>query len=334
MNSLQRTLNFIEHKNVDRPPLHPIIMLFAAKYANVPYSEFCLNAPSKASAMIKCAKDFGLDWVTVMSDPYCEAEAFGLEVEYPYDELPKHKSYLIKDINQINDMTVPDCYTSRRMANRIKEVEEMSREVGNELFIVGWAEGACAEYADLRGLAEMCIDFFEYEDEINKALDIILETTINLAVAQIKAGAHCIGIGDAVCSQIGPTFYKKFAFEREKALVSAIHNAGGLAKLHICGDTTSILPDMIKTGANIIDVDHLVIDMSPFVDLLGANQVLCGNSDPVEVIYRGSKNDMAFSIKKCKDQTKGKGIISAGCEIPPNTTIENFKTYCDLAHTI
>lgn len=331
MTGLERTIKFINHEKVDRPPIHPIIMLFAANYAGIPYSKFVLEAPCKVEAMIKCADDFGLDWVTVMSDPYCEAEDFGLPVEYVYDNLPKNTDYLIKDILDVDKLRVPDIYNSKRISNRIREVELFSKAVGDKYFIVGWAEGACAEYSDLRGLSEMCIDFFEYEDEINRAMDVILETTIKSAQAQIKVGAHCIGIGDAVCSQIGPKFYKMFGFEREKALVSAIHDAGGLAKLHICGDTTDILPDMIATGADIIDVDHLVIDMSKFIGLLGKTQVLSGNSDPVEIVYRGNRDLMAHSIKVCMEQTKGRGIISAGCEIPVQTTVENFMTYCNLA---
>ncbi|MHB9126235.1 MAG: hypothetical protein ACYC4F_09845 [Armatimonadota bacterium] len=62
MTSLERTLNSIDGKPVDRPPFHPIIMQVAAKYAGIKYRDFCL------------------DWVTVMSDPYVEAEAFGLRV--------------------------------------------------------------------------------------------------------------------------------------------------------------------------------------------------------------------------------------------------------------
>ena len=334
MTGLERTTDFINHKKTDRPPLHPILMLWAAKYSCIPYSEFVLNAPSKAKAMIKAADDFGLDWCTVMSDPYCEAEGFGLPVTYPFDDLPKHTDYLIKDMNDINRLKPLNPYENRRTLNRIKEVEELYKYAGDRYFIVGWAEGSLAEYADLRGLAEMCLDFYDYEKEMNTALDIILETSIEEAKAEIKAGAHCIGIGDAVCSQIGPKFYREFGFEREKILIDAIHSEGAYAKLHICGDTTKILPDMIKTGADIIDVDHLVSDMSTFVPLLGDTQVLCGNSDPVEIVYRGNEEEMKKSMLLCHRQTQGLGITSAGCEIPPNTSLETFRTYCNLAHTL
>jgi uroporphyrinogen decarboxylase len=212
--------------------------------------------------MLRCAEDYGLDWVTVLSDPYTEAEAFGLKVEYPEDNLPVHVGLVIEAISDINKLKLPDIASSSRMRNRVREVETFSKEAGDKYFIVGWVEGPLAEYVDLRGLTDACMDLYDHEFEVCKAMDLLLENAMRFASAQIQAGAHCIGIGDAACSQIGPAFYKSFVFERQKQLVDYVQSNGAIAKLHICGDTTSILPDLIATGAKIIDVDHLVRDMS------------------------------------------------------------------------
>jgi uroporphyrinogen-III decarboxylase len=88
MTSLERTISFIDGKPVDRPPFHPIIMRWAAWYAGVKYRKFCTDPVTKCRAMIKCARDFDIDWVTVMSDPWAEASAFGILVDYPENSLP------------------------------------------------------------------------------------------------------------------------------------------------------------------------------------------------------------------------------------------------------
>lgn len=333
ISSLDRTLNFIVNVSADRAPFHPIVMRFAAKHAGIRYRDFCLDYAKKAEGMIKCAADFDLDWVTVMSDPYAEAEAFGLAVEYPEDNLPKNVGSLIHDISDVNKLTLPEWDDSRRMKNRVSEIAEFDRLVGGKYFIVGWAEGPLAEYADLRGLGDACMDLYDYEREVNLALDVIIENAMQLIKAQVEAGAHCIGIGDAACSQIGPTLYRQYVQGREKELVSFTHSLGALVKLHICGNTTAILPDMISTGADIIDVDHLVADMSGFVPLLGEHQVLSGNSDPVEVIMRGTPDTISASVESCRTQCKGRVITSAGCEIPMETSLENFAAYARAATT-
>ncbi|UCE17203.1 MAG: uroporphyrinogen decarboxylase family protein [Gemmatimonadota bacterium] len=332
MNSLKRTLDFIRNRPVDRPPFHPIVMRFAARYANVNYREFCIDYKTKYHVMMKCAEDFSLDWVTVMSDPYAETEAFGLEVVYPENDLPRVKRTL--DIEELESITVPNIKEHHRLVNRVREIEEYQRHVGEDCFIVGWVEGPMAEYANLRGLSNACLDLIEYPDTVRSVSDIIMELAVPWITAQIRAGAHCIGIGDAACSQIGPQYYLQFFFERQKILVEHIHSLGALAKLHICGDTTHILPDVIKTGVDIIDVDHLVPSMADYVPLLGEMQVLCGNSDPVSVIQNGNKNVITESVFDCYRQTCGRGIVSAGCEITPETPLENFRCFRDAVHTL
>ena len=70
MNSLQRTRDFINGLTVDRPPFHPILMRFAAKYVGVKYKDFCLDHKTKCETNIRCASDFSYDWVNVMSDAF------------------------------------------------------------------------------------------------------------------------------------------------------------------------------------------------------------------------------------------------------------------------
>ena len=53
-----------------------------------------------------------------------------------------------------------------------------------------------------------------------------MNSAIEFITLQIKEGAHCIGIGDAFCSQIGPDLYNNFAFGRQKKLVDHIHKHG------------------------------------------------------------------------------------------------------------
>ena len=334
MNSLQRTNDFIENRKVDRLPFHPIFMQFTAKYAEVNYRDFCLDPETKCKANIKCAQAFGTDWVDVMSDPYAEAEAFGLKVEYPANSLPVARGRVINDITDIDKLTVPVLDKNARTLARIKEIEIYQKMVGDDYFISGWVEGPLAEYCDIRDMSSAFLDFYNDPEKLGKALDIITEFSLVFSEEQVKAGAHCIGIGDAACSQISPDLYQQFIFEREKLLIDHIHSLGAKVKLHICGNTTAILPDMIKTGADIIDIDHLVTRMEDFVPLLSEQQVFSGNSDPVSIIQDGTSEVIRASVISCFKQTKGRGIVSAGCEIPAETSYENIREYMKVAHEV
>ena len=334
MNSLQRTQDFIDGHKVDRPPFHPILMRLAAKYAGIKYKDFCLDYRKKCEANILCATDFSYDWVNVMSDPYAEASAYGTGLTYPEDNLPQVTNWLVNDINETNKIKLLRVEDHARMKARVNEVSEFSRLVGNKQFICGWVEGPLAEYCDLRDLSAACMDMYENPEKLRVALSIITENAMTFAAAQVKAGAHCIGMGDAVCSLISPDLYQEFIFPLEKAIVDHVHSLGARVKLHICGNTSGILPDMIKTGADIVDIDHLVGSMGAYIDLFPAGQVPSGNSDPVSVIKDGNRESIEASVNQCYSDTRGRGIVSAGCEVPPDTSVENMIAYSRAAHSL
>ena len=331
MNSLERTLAFLKGGNADYPPLHPIIMRFAAKYAKVPYSHFCLDHTVKCSAAIKCAEDFDLDWVTVMSDPYAEASAFGLRVEYPYDNLPKNIGFVLRTKTDFEELKCPKVFEHARLITRVKEVEAFHKTLRDTKFIVGWVEGPLAEYADLRGLSDAFLDLYDNPTEVKRICDIIFELALSFAAAQIKAGAHCIGIGDAACSQIGPHLYRELFFPYEKKLVEHIHSFGAVAKIHICGNISGILNDLIKTGADIIDIDHMVTTIPKEVPNLLPGQVFSGSADPVSIVQNGTPEMIRQKLKDDYKKASGRMIVSAGCEITPETSLTNFMAFCEFA---
>ena len=325
---LQRTLDFVAGRPTDRPPCHPIIMRWAARYAGTPYRAFCLEPERKCAAMIRCALDFSLDWVTVMSDPYVEASAFGLQVDYPEDDLPLERGGRLASLEEVRALQPVDLLSHSRPKNRIREIEIFQREVGEALFIVGWVEGSIAEYADLRGPSYAAMDLHDDPEAVEHALDVIVESALPFITRQIEAGAHCIGIGDAFCSQIGPRFYREMAWERERRMVEHIHSLGALAKLHICGNTDRILPDMIRTGADIIDVDHLVPSLAPHAAHLSPGQVFSGKVDPVSVVQNGNPQGVIAAVQRDLRDANGRCIVSAGCEIPPDTSVAQFSALC------
>lgn len=327
MTPYERTERLLQGAAVDRPPFHPIIMRWAARQAGVRYRDFCLEPAAKCQAMIWCAETFGADWVTTMSDPYCEAEAFGLQVEYQENDLPLDRGGHLPDLEAVAQLKPYQPQDHERCRGRVREIEEYRRRVGEQYFIVGWVEGPIAEYSDLRGMTASAMDFYDDPDAVHHALEVITQSALDFMTLQVKAGAHCVGIGDAFCSQIGPDLYREFAFAREKQMVDHLHSLGARAKLHICGNTAPLLPDMIKTGADIVDVDHLVPSVAAFVPLLAPHQVFSGKSNPVSVIQDGTPAAIAASVRAFFAEAGGRCIVSAGCEVPPGTSVENFRAF-------
>jgi MtaA/CmuA family methyltransferase len=155
-------------------------------------------------------------------------------------------------------------------------------------------------------------------------LEIIVEVEIAFARAQIEAGADIIGLGDAIASQVSPKMYAEFALPYEQRIFKAVHEAGALARLHICGNTSRIVPQMVDSGADIIDLDWMV-DIKSAAECYGEYPVICGNFDPVRIMLQGSPEEVYQATQYCLKNGGPRLISAAGCEIPDRTPHENLK---------
>ncbi len=316
---------FLKGERRNGVPFMPILMRFCARYTGTPYRDFILDPEAHCRSNIACAKAFGSDWVNVMSDPYGELEAYGAHIDYPEDSLPLDQVVLFDSVESLVRLEHIDFVGNRRIQGRLRELEIYRRDLEkDDMAICGWVEGPLAEYCDLRSMQNAFLDLYDAPETVRRTLDILYRNAERFITLQVEAGADMIGIGDAACSQLGEELYLEFAWELERKLVAHIHQLGALAKLHICGNTTAILPRMIATGADIVDVDHLVGDMTPFAEYLGAEQTLCGNLDPVSVLQDGTPTEIERQGRALVKGLPGKLILSGGCEVTPDTAPENL----------
>ena len=324
MNSSERVLHRLRGEPVDRPPNFDILMTFAAHFIHQPLSHYYLDYHILCDANLAVQNAFGLDIVQVISDPYREAADFGVQVEFPDDWLPIRKAPLLQDPSDLQKLPHPDPSTGRRMSDRIEAVRSFRQQVGGEIPIMGWVEGALAEAVDLRSLADISTDLYDRPAWLAELLERCTEVEIAFARAQVAAGADLIGLGDAAASQISPRMYRQFALPYEQRIFAAIHEMGAMTRLHICGNTTHILPDMLHSGADIIDLDWMV-DLRQAAQTFGpSGPALCGNFDPVAVMLQGTPDQVRQSVISCLEWAGPRSFSAAGCEIPDATPVENL----------
>lgn len=168
------------------------------------------------------------------------------------------------------------------------------------------------------------MDFAEEEPFLEEILDKLTRQAITYCEAQIEAGADIIGIGDAACSLMGPAFYQRYGFPYEKRLVDAIHAAGALVKLHICGNIQPLLPQIALLGADIVDADWMV-DFRYANEILRGRSAVCGNFDPVTVMLQGTSEGIQNAVRACLEMGNATTLISGGCETPHTTPYENLQ---------
>jgi MtaA/CmuA family methyltransferase len=323
----ERIHAILEADPYDRPAVTPIFMAWAAHYVRHSYRDYYLDGDVLVKAQLAVSRAFNLDQISAISDPWREASAYGVEFEYPEEGVGKPKDILIKSDSDISKLKTLDVESCERMQQRIDSVTKMAAEVGDTHSVLGWVEGPLAEYADLRGVENAMMDLIDRPDMFLKAAETIVQNAAVFSLAQIRAGADTIGMGDAAASLVGPELYVKYVLPLEKQIIDAVHEAGAFMKMHICGNIINIIEHIPKSGADVIDVDWMV-PLERARQLAGPDVVLCGNLDPSAVLLQGSPEDVAQAARNCTEAGGEKFFLMPGCEVPPGTPEANIRAFC------
>jgi len=304
-------------------PFHPILMHFAARFNQTTYGKFASDHRVLVESNIKTLEYFDLDWVELISDPYRETSAFGADVEYVPEGVPKCLQAIVRNMDDVHALKNPDVYKSVRTLDRIRGAELYQKMLKGTVPVFGWIEGPSAEACDLAGVTEMLMMLMSDPDFSNRLMDKCMVTAREFARAQVEAGCDVIGIGDAICSQIDLEMYNTYVKNRHIDLVDYIHSIGGKVKLHICGNITHLLPALKDLGLDILDIDWQV-DFEEAHRIIGGNVSICGNINPVK-IQDAHEEELYTIVRELMQKEKNKRFIcSGGCEITVNTPAGNL----------
>ena len=327
MTPKERIYAILKGSSYDRPAVTPIFMAWAGNFIGHTYRDYYLDGDVLVRAQLTVTRAFNIDQISAISDPWREASAYGMDFEYPPDGVGRPKEVFLKSCEDIPRLKPFDIENAERTKQRIESVRKMASEIGQSHSVLGWVEGPLAEYGDLRGVENAMLDLIDRPDLFLEAGKIIIQNEITFALAQVKAGADMIGVGDSAASLIAPRMYAELVLPLQRKLFAAIHEAGAAVKLHICGNITNIVQHIAKSGTDIIDVDWMV-PLEKARELSGIGVTLCGNFNPTGVLFNGSPEEVAGAARQCIKTGGERFILMPGCEVPPATPEENIRAFC------
>jgi MtaA/CmuA family methyltransferase len=334
MNGRERILAMLEGRPADCLPAMPITMTFASRWIGVPYREYCTNYKVHAEGQVRVATEFDIDYVSSISDPAIESTDCGSPTVWYEDDPPaNNEAYaLLADKAKLDSLALPEIKAGTRMMNRINCVGELKRRIGHEKAVEGWIEGPAAEGADLRGINNLMLDFYDDPGFVERLFEFVFANAMKFAAAQVDAGADIIGIGDAAASLVGPAIYSEMVWPHEKKMVEGVQKLGAKARLHICGNTRRILGGMGTLGCDIVDLDYFS-SLEEGRRAMGKSQVLLGNIDPVRVLRNGTPGEVRDAIEECHLHAGARYIVGAGCEVVRDTPHDNLRALIEYAKT-
>ena len=331
MNGYERTVKFLAGEKVDRPPFMPLAIDWVCIQEGLGQEEFVYDPIKRAKAYIHCCDQYHIDCILPDSDFHEQLEDFGQKPVL--SDSGYHADPILKEVADVHKLPKPTFEPGSRMVNRLVTLQEIVKARQGEKFIFGICIGPFTEYCNARGMEDALCEMMEDEDETMEGIKFFHDNCLKFTEKQMQLGINGIQIVEPNCSLISPSMYEEFIMPLHTELVKLIQSYGGATRLHICGDTNRLLPYSLGTGTTILDVDKEV-DMALAASKLAANQYLCGNISPAEDLYLGKAEDLFPKVRKIYEDTNNRTIISAGCDVPPPTSVENMVAFYEAVEAL
>ena len=265
------------------------------------------------------------------------AEAVGAEVDYIADAPPRHKAGCLGKTGDYKKLKKVDPWKSGRLPVWLEAVRTVVEKKGQEVFIMGRGDqGPFSLACMVRGIDDFLMEIATEEDleSILGLLRYCKECAVEFMRAMKSVGAHITSIGDSLSGPdlISPQMYEKLVFPLHKELADDCKKMGIPLSIHICGRTDAILDTWVRTGAEMIEIDHKT-NLPAALQRTRNKTCILGNIDTGEVLSRGTTREVEKAVDEVLRLVMPKAdfFLNAGCLIARETPVENLKVLVEMA---
>ena len=287
MNGYERCVAFVNGKETDRPPFMPLVIEWASRQCGLDYRDFIYKPDVRVKVYLDVVERFDIDCVLPDADFSEQLEDFG-QIPVWSESAGYQVKPIINGPEDIDKLVIPEIRPGTRQGNRVEIIRRVAEHEKGRRYIFGICIGPFTEYCNARGMAKAMKEMVKDPDTLRKGMQVFFENGMNFIKAQLEAGADGIQIVEPDCSLISPKFYEANILPLHKQMVEEIQkHENGFARLHVCGDTSALMPYTLATGTRILDADSAV-DLAKVTPLLGEGQVFCGNLDTADELLNGT----------------------------------------------
>ena len=326
MTSKERLAAYIAGKAVDRRPNLTIVGSAVCRYADggrgMDVQTYCMDYMKMAQAARTAAREMKLDFIQIASDLLREAEGYGTTVSWFKEKLPTAGKYALDDIADAERLHTLRAAEIPRLYDLVKAAQWALSDPDVDPMVL--CVGPMTVAGNVRGVQDFLVDMFDEPELCSKLLETVAGTTLDFIDCLADVGVKYAYVADPVASLVSPANYAEMVLPLHKAIFARMADRGITGRLHMCGNTTAILPYSSTCGAKIVDVDHMV-DFAAALDIAKDSCILNGNIDPVEDVYTCDAAHTKAAILAAAQKAAGRrAMFMPGCELPTDTPEENI----------
>lgn len=336
MNGFERINAALNGRKPDKVPVMLHNFMMAAAEAGISMREFRQSPRNMAEVFIRSVEKYQFDGILVDVDTVTLAGAVGVPVDFPEHEPARSAHGMLADLKDFYQLKPIKIEDYKYVQIWLEGVRLMKEKLGGEIFVRGNCDQAPFSLASMmRGSQSWMLDLLTEEPQmITDLLNYCAEISCQFIRLMAQTGCDMVSNGDSPAGpeMISPEMYREFALPYEEIVVAEARKLNLPYCLHICGNTDTILEDMVQSGAIAFELDfktNAQLAHSIFNDKV----CFIGNIDPSGVLALGTpekvKEKTVELLTIFKDSNRF--ILNAGCAIPSSTPPVNLKTMIKTA---
>jgi uroporphyrinogen decarboxylase len=282
MNSLQRVLTALSHREPDRVPLFLLATLHGAKELGLSIQEYFSRSEQVVEGQSRLQAKYRSDCFYAFFHAALEFEAWGGEVIYRTDGPPNAGEPILRRPEDIDSLHPPKPTECPGLIRALETIRGLKARAGDEIPVVGMAISPFSLPVMQMGF-DHYLDLMHEQPERFERLMALNETfCVAWANAQLAAGASAICYFDPVSSTtcIPRELFLQTGHAIAKRTLARIQ---GPCAIHLAsGRALPIVADLAETGAVALGVSALE-DLSELKAAALGKIALLGNLNGIEM---------------------------------------------------
>jgi uroporphyrinogen decarboxylase len=295
--------------------------------------EICKKPDVAAEVTITAAEALNVDAAIIFADLLLPLEVMGLPFHFspgegPVIEVP------IREVDHIHALRTDRAADLGYVAESIKKVSD---HFGEKLPVIGFcgAPFTLASYmiegGGSRNYIEVKKMMYNEPEAFDELLGKLVSVLAEYTTQQAKSGADVIQIFDSWVGCLSVEDYRRYVLPRTTELVKKLQQTTKVPIIYFGTDSTTLLPSMRETGAEVLGLDWRV-PLDEGWKILDHKVAVQGNLDPV--LLFASWPELKARAEAILKQANGRPghIFNLGHGILPNTPVQNVKDLAKFVH--
>jgi uroporphyrinogen decarboxylase len=313
-------------ETADRVPFVPAIYEHKAALIGRSPSEVCRSSELLYHSLRRELAVYDPDMLVAGIDVYnVEAEAIGCRVVYFDDsnDCPAIVEPLVARPSDLGRLRLPEPEADGRMPLYLEAAGALARELGGQMIVRGAITGPYSMAAQLAGGEPFLLATLEEPEFARKLMEFCAQATVRFGEAFVRGGVEPIIFDSRATPRLAsPRVFREMIKPIYRDLVMPqLKEAGArMIPLIIGGNTTSVIDDLIETGATQLLCDHGA-SLERFREKCAAARVpFRANVDPV-LVNRGPADAVYREALRILDACRGQPGFLLGCGVVAYDTL-------------